>query len=455
MHFVFNLGIAISYCLIPLCLFSVVIKGWRYLTPFFRATVIKFGGFILVCAIGHVLEAFRLYSISQYWHGITFAVSVLVALQMPSISTYAIRFIKQTARLNQELKESEERFQAFLDCPRLVAWIKDADYKNIWGNRTMMERFGPHAIGVRDDEWLPAEVAHETLANDRLVLETGLPHEVVETVPTADGIKRFWLSYKFLLQLKQQRYIGGVAIEITERERLRREVETTNAELEQFAYAASHDLKTPIRGISGLLSVLADSLTTRLTQHERSILDQIQTDCQYATELVDGILTYSRIGRLQSRLGIVDIDEVLCRVCERLSGLLEPCRAILNWDEMPSVVADPTQMIQAFENLIENSIKYRGQQDPIINVGVNVTDQEWIFWVQDNGIGVPPEYQDHLFIMFRRLHSRAEIEGTGIGLATVRKIAQRHNGRAWLESQGAGYGATVYFSISRHLHEES
>lgn len=449
LHFAFNLGIALSYYLIPLGLLGLVVNLWTEIAPF-RATILKFALFICACATGHLLEAFQVeHRVVIATHGITFIISALVAVQMPAIAREAVRFVHRATTLHRELKASEARFQAFLDCPRLVAWIKDSDCTNIWGNRTMIERFGAQGIGVRDDEWLPAEVADVTLANDRRVLETGQPHEIIEPVPTSDGMLRVWLSYKFLLHIGDAPHVGGIAIEVTEREQLRQELERSNQELEQFAYAASHDLKTPLRGISGLVTILKRKLEDKLNEPEQMILGQIIKDCEYASELVDGILAYSRVGRVQAELTDVDVDELLTEVCDRLHVLFEESGAFIYWDDLPIVRGDRVQLGQVFENLVANAIKYRSEQIPQIVIQVEFTTTHWIFSVQDNGIGIESEYQGQLFTMFKRLHSRSEIEGTGIGLALVRKITRWHGGDAWVESRGIGQGSTFKFSIKR------
>jgi len=450
LHLVFNLGIAISYYLIPLALFSLVYQGWQEIPAFFRLVILQFALFILACATGHLLEAFEAqHGITTFMHGITFLISAAVALQMPIVAQRTIAFIRKSTAYRQKLQDSETRFQAFMNCPKLMAWIKDADLTIIYSNPPLIEQFRD-LVGTKDRDRNPS-LAETTERNDREVIRTGQPFEYLESVPSADGRMRQWLSYKFLMPHGGEVFIGGIAIEITERERLREALEKTNQELEQFTYAASHDLRTPIRGIMGLVSILERRLTSRLDEQEKVIVQQILKDGDYANNLVDGILSYSRLGRVQNKFAPVDVDLLLQSVVDRLNPLITEKNAAIEWAEMPTIKADATQIAQVFENLITNALKYCAASPPMVLIDLEKRSSHWVFSVQDNGIGIDPDYQDQLFVMFKRLHGRSEIEGTGIGLATVKKIAQRHGGDAWLFSRGLGYGSIFYFSVGKHL----
>lgn len=228
------------------------------------------------------------------------------------------------------------------------------------------------------------------------------------------------------------------------------QLESANQELENFTYAASHDLKTPLRGISGLIAILRRKIDSKVTPEERSLLEQIIKDCEYAMRLVDDILVYSRVGRLQEQPKLVNVNQLLSEVVAHLNSEIIKTQASVRWSQMPHVWADPFQLIQVFENLIANALKYRSKKQlPLISISAETTPQEWVFSVQDNGIGIAPEDQGQLFTMFKRLHSQSEYEGTGIGLATVKKIAMRHGGTAWVDSEGPGCGSTFRFTIKR------
>lgn len=450
-HFIFNLGIAISYYMIPAGIMTLTVKVWREITPFFRYTLIKFGLFICACATGHLLDAYKAdHILVNSTHGITFFVSAVVAAQMPGIAKQSVRFIREATALHRSLTESEARFHQFLNTSsRLGAWIKSSESINLWFNQTLINHYGLEGLNKRDDEWLPPAVASEVLANDQLVLESGQPYEVVEIVPTPSGEIRYWLSQKFLLRSQGQVFIAGIAVDITDRQKLTEALEASNQDLEQFAYAASHDLRTPVRGISGLLAILMRKLEGKLDNSTEMICQQIIKDCSYANDLIDGILEYSRAGQAQQQIEPIDVDEVLCNIVLRFREVLHECGGTVHWQRLPVVRGDKVQIGQAFENLIGNAIKYRSEKPPNIEIRVQPDLRCWVFAVIDNGIGIEPEYQDQLFTMFKRLHGRGQIEGTGIGLALIKKIAQRHGGDAWMESEGADCGSTFWFAIKK------
>lgn len=450
LHQAFNLGIAITYFSIPAGLSRVVLQNWRVAPLLLRLILIAFALFIAACGTGHGLMAFYPHGeIVTASHGITLLVSAPVALAFPAIGERLRQLLLHNQRLASELDQQAALFHLFLDAhPKLFAWIKDERLAYTYCNQAMQQRFELKP-GCYDQDWLPPDVAAVLNANDRAVLETGKTYEGIEVVPDPDGTQRSSLVYKFMLQVGTARLVGGTATDITEQERLRAEVELAFRELEEFTYAASHDLKTPLRGISGLLTLLERKLNAKLDDSERAILIQVRRDCDYANELINGILAYSKVGQAQTRRVPVDVDELLTQVCDRFAARFTELSATIQWhsEALPLLSADKTQLQQVFENLIDNALKYRSDAPPVIDIGLQHQRGEWIFAVTDNGLGVDPAFKDRLFVMFSRLHSRAEIEGTGIGLASVRKIAQRHGGNAWLESAGVGCGSTVYFSL--------
>lgn len=228
------------------------------------------------------------------------------------------------------------------------------------------------------------------------------------------------------------------------------QLEATNKELEDLTYAASHDLKTPLRGISGLITILQRKIDAKISNSERDLLDKITQDCAYAMRLVDDILLFSQVGRLQEPPKLVNVNELVASVVGHLAPEIKQTQALVRWENLPNVWADEVQLTQIFENLISNALKYRSQKSlPIISISGETTPEEWVFSVRDNGIGIEPAEQRQLFTMFKRLHNQSEYQGTGIGLATVKKIAVRHGGTAWVESQGSGCGSTFLFTLRR------
>ena len=220
----------------------------------------------------------------------------------------------------------------------------------------------------------------------------------------------------------------------------------SNAELEQFAYVASHDLQEPLRSITGYLQLLTRRYRDQLDQSAQNFVDRSVAGVQRMQNLIGDLLLYSRVGTHGKPFERVDCTTILDQVRDSLNAAIEESGATVAHQALPAVQADPTQLLQLFQNLIGNAVKFRGEQPPQIHVGAERQDDEWLFSVRDNGIGIDAEQAERIFHIFQRLHTRDEYEGTGIGLAVCKKIVERHGGRIWMESQ-PGEGTTFYFTI--------
>ncbi len=238
-------------------------------------------------------------------------------------------------------------------------------------------------------------------------------------------------------------------IEAGDEERLRNEdkLKRSNEELEQFAYVASHDLQEPLRKITSFSELLSLQYKGRLDADADRYLEYI-TDGAYRMQTqIRELLEYSRIDRQGKEFTLTDCDEVLNTTLKYIHLAIVETGAAVTHDPLPKVNADGGQLGQVFQNLITNAIKFRGAETPQIHISAaKQREQEWIFSVKDNGIGIAPEYHDRIFVMFQRLHTRTEYPGTGLGLAICKKIVERHNGRIWVESE-QGKGATFRFTI--------
>lgn len=261
-----------------------------------------------------------------------------------------------------------------------------------------------------------------------------------------------WLAWA-LVAAPADDLLYGAGRDVTERrlaeEQLRHqahELEQSNRELEQFAYVASHDLQEPLRIVSSYLQLLERRYRGRLGQDADEFISFAVEGANRMKSLISDLLAYSRVGTRGKELAPVVMEDVLERVTHNLRMAVEESGAVLTHDPLPDVQADSTQMIQMLQNLIANSIKFRGADPPRIHVGVRRQDDHWLFFVRDNGIGIDPQYAELIFVIFQRLHNRDQYPGTGIGLAICRKIVERHGGRIWVESQ-PGKGATFYFTL--------
>ncbi len=228
-------------------------------------------------------------------------------------------------------------------------------------------------------------------------------------------------------------------------------VKYKNNELEQFAYIASHDLQEPLRSLSGLISLLKKRTENKpFNESNEEIMTHIQVSSDRMRALVTGLLEYARIG-IEKKMAQVDCNKVVKEVKDDLQALIKESEAELIIETLPVLNAYPSEIKQLFQNLVTNAIKFRKPGViPKIEIGATVVDDNTIFYVKDNGIGIAAEFREKIFVIFQRLHSRSEYEGTGIGLAYCRKIVELHNGKIWVESE-EGKGASFYFSIPENM----
>jgi light-regulated signal transduction histidine kinase (bacteriophytochrome) len=244
-----------------------------------------------------------------------------------------------------------------------------------------------------------------------------------------------------------------VAQDITERkhaeETLRHrttELERSNADLEQFAYVASHDLQEPLRMVASFTQLLADRYRAQLDGEAQEFIGFAVEGATRMQSLINGLLSFARVKTRAKELQLTDCRAAFQRSLENLRVTLQESGADISSDPLPTLLADESQIQQLFQNLVGNALKFRGQTVPRVRVSARRNGKEWIFSVSDNGIGIDPRYNDRIFAIFQRLHSRTEYPGTGIGLAICKKIVERHGGRIWVESE-AGHGATFYFTL--------
>ena len=227
----------------------------------------------------------------------------------------------------------------------------------------------------------------------------------------------------------------------------------SNAELEQFAYIASHDLKEPLRTIKSYSDLLRRYHPELAGSASEEFLNFIIDAVSRMDSLLEELLTYSRVGRKNQEIHPVQTDRVVESVAASLYSQIEQKDARIRMgEEMPVVMANKVQLGQLFKNLISNALKFQKEGQPVVEVDCKSKHTNYIFSIKDNGIGIAPEYKEKVFEMFRRLHTRTEFEGTGIGLATCKKIVEGFGGEIWVESE-IGQGSTFYFTIPRAVTE--
>jgi len=368
-----------------------------------------------------------------------------------------------TARRQAEraLRDSEERFrQTFQLAASGICEVVDGRFVRV--NRSLCE-----ILGYTEDQLLGRTVKEVSHPQDRDVTDAERTRIHAGEVDSARFEKRYiradgtvvWCEIAIALVRApdgKPQYEIAVFDDVTERKQAEaalrtahEELKRSNAELEQFAYVASHDLQEPLRMVSSYTQLLMRRYGDRLDGDAMEFTAYIVDGATRMKQLIEDLLAYSRVGTRGKELRPVQARAALDRALVNLRASMESADAQVTHDALPEVSADDTQLTQLFQNLIGNAIKFRKKDEPIrVHVGVQDAGAEWLFSVSDNGIGIEPQYYERIFMVFQRLHTREEYAGTGIGLAICKKVVDRHRGRIWVES-ALGKGSTFHFTLSK------
>jgi PAS domain S-box-containing protein len=269
----------------------------------------------------------------------------------------------------------------------------------------------------KDGSEFPVEVSLSPLVSDEGVLISSAIRDVTERKQTEEALKRSWAD-----------------------------LARSNAELEQFAYVASHDLQEPLRAVAGCVQLLQQRYQDQLDARADELIAHAVDGASRMQILIRDLLAYARVSTGGGELAPTDCETVLKEALQNLATAIQESGAVITHETLPTVTADPTQLLQVFQNLIGNAIKYRDKRPPKIRIDAEHRAGVWQFAVHDNGIGIDPQYFERIFGIFQRLHTRTEYPGTGIGLAMCEKIIERHGGRIWVASQ-PGEGSTFFFTL--------
>jgi PAS domain S-box-containing protein len=345
---------------------------------------------------------------------------------------------------------------------RVEQSLLDARYRALVANLpdTVVTLFDTHqrillAEGAQLPETRPAELFARTGPRSRGALG-GEPQSF--DVDTADGEVTYHVQ-AVPLHDEDGRLIGGLSVsrDITEWRRQEdemasrtAELERSNAELAQFAYVASHDLSEPLRMVSSYLQLLRRRYHGRLDEDADVFIDYAVDGAARMRALIEDLLAYSRAGRSERPLESVNTARVVAEVAGTLRALAHEAPPVIEWDGLPVVKGDPAQLVQLFQNLIGNAVKFAAPGVlPRVEVRAAREDDRWRFTVEDNGIGIDPRHAERVFGMFQRLHTREQFEGTGIGLAIARKVVERHGGEISAAPRDGG-GSCFAFTLPAH-----
>ena len=363
--------------------------------------------------------------------------------------------ITDRKRSEERVRERESRLRAILDnaVEGIITVGEDGLIQSF--NTAAVQMFGyePEEVMGKNVMVLMGETYHA--AHDsgvRRFLETG-ERQVIGRRTEVHGLHKDGTVFPIELAVSETLVAGGrlftgMVHDIAVRKQAEEDLLRSNESLEQFAYVASHDLKEPLRMVTSYLQLLERRYAGKLDAEAREFIGFAVDGATRMRLLIDDLLDYSRVGTRGKPLAATDSAAVLRRVCEDLKLAIEEAGASVTHDEtLPRVLADESQVAQVFQNLIANSLKFRGADAPLVHVGARREMGRWIFSVKDNGIGIHEKFFERIFVIFQRLHGHEQYEGTGIGLAVCKKIIERHEGRLWVESQ-PGHGATFFFTLA-------
>lgn len=282
---------------------------------------------------------------------------------------------------------------------------------------------------------------------DHILDITGGECKITEEMIVKETDENLRLILLGLLHLHEDiEYRISVAKDNRDLEKLNAQLHAKNQEMEQFAYIASHDLQEPVRTISNFAKLLNSDYAGKFDETADKSLNFIINAADRMSSLIKGLLDYSRIGR-ELRISTIDLSKVISDIKEDLSANLLATNTTLVVDDLPKVIGNETDIRLVFQNLINNSIKFRAKGvGPQIKISVEESKNKWKFSCTDNGIGIEEKHQKKIFQIFQRLHSRQDFEGTGIGLSHCRKIVELHGGKIWVEST-LNQGSTFYFTL--------
>jgi PAS domain S-box-containing protein len=367
----------------------------------------------------------------------------------------------------RELRQSEARFRSLTGLSSDWYWEQDEEFRLTFMSSRFVERTGidpaPFIGRTRWDEPAPNLTEADWARHKAQLLrhEPFFDFEMERVGPDGNSV---WLSVTGEPVFEDRKFRGyrGVGTDITDRKRAQAvlraaydELARSNAELQQFAYVASHDLQEPLRMIGSYTQLLERRYSDKLDADAREFMGFIVDGATRMKQLIEDLLAYSRVGTRGKELRPIPAQGALDRALVNLRAAIESADAQITLDALPEVNADDTQLTQLFQNLIGNAIKFRKADETLrIHVGVQDAGVEWCFSVSDNGIGIEPQYFERIFMVFQRLHTRDEYPGTGIGLAICKKVVDRHSGRIWVES-AHGKGSTFFFTLRKIQRGES
>lgn len=365
--------------------------------------------------------------------------------------------ITDRKQAEEALALAHRKIQDIIDNTTAIIYAFDLENRFVLANAAVAKLLNStpaQIIGKCRQDFMPKADADWHEANDRKVIEAGRALDFEEKSELA-GCSITWLTTKFPLRDAEGRIyaVGGISSDISERKRdeeklkqLMEELKRSNTDLEQFASVANHDLREPLRTITSFLQLLEKRCKGSLDKDAMEFINFAVDGAGRMDKLLAGLLNYSRVHSQGKPMKPVSVQDSLNDAMLNLRKIIAESNAEIVSEPLPTLNADWMQLTQLFQNLIHNAIKFRSEQRLQIHITSKKEGNHFLFSVSDNGIGIEPQYHDHIFTIFRRVNSKDERSGHGVGLAVCKKIVERHGGKIWLEST-PGKGSTFFFTI--------
>ena len=331
-------------------------------------------------------------------------------------------------------------------CEDALSFVKDLTIEQAAGYRGHCMRRGFASLALVPIRYLDKVVGVIHLADPRKGVVTDGTVAFIESMAPLIGEAVHRFNTEAELAHHRDHLEELVRQRTAELHRTAEDLRRSNRDLEQFAYVASHDLQEPLRAVGGFVGLLRRQYEGRLDEKANEYIGMAVDGAERMQTMIHDLLAFSRVGSKGSPLEKTSARAALEEALANLRQSIQESQAAVTHEELPTVQADATQLVQLFGNLIGNAIKFRSERAPAVHVGAARREGDWLFRVQDNGIGIDPQYQERIFLLFQRLHTRQAYPGTGIGLAVCKRIVERHGGRIWVESQ-PGKGSTFFFTI--------
>jgi PAS domain S-box-containing protein len=358
--------------------------------------------------------------------------------------------ITERTQAELALANSRENFALLFDAnPAALVITRRVDARFMRINAAYTRIIGYH----------PEEIVGRTASEMNIYADPAQRQEVLRRMAESGSLQ----GYEVLIRIKSGevrtlavsmeaiRFEGedcllSALLDLTERKRMEENLRRSNADLEQFAYIASHDLQEPLRTVAGMVELLRDRYQGKLDERADTYITLAVEASQHMHKLINNLLDFSRVSRFGKPFERVPMEAVYQTALQNLGAAIEASHARITHDPLPDVMVDPVQIAQVLQNLLDNAIKFRSQCPLHIHIGAQKIDRAWQITVSDNGIGIQPQHFERIFLIFQHLNSRRLYPGTGIGLAISKKIIERHGGQIWVESVPQ-QGSTFYFTL--------